>query len=173
MKRCVALVFVVCALVCGSAALGAMSVRSVPFHTVARGGGSGSAATKRAIYVAGDKATWRRLWRQLNRGASPQPRLPRVDFSRDMVILVTQGQKPSGGYDIRVKVIRDTGSGLVVTVEERAPGAYCVEPQVITAPYHAVRVRRTGRPVVVERRTVVFDCPASAGNAALLLRRGR
>jgi hypothetical protein len=76
-----------------------------------------------------------------------------------MVILVTQGQKPSGGYDIRVKAIRDTGSRLVVTVEERAPGPHCVVPQVLTAPYHAVRVRRMRKAVAAERRTVVDDCP--------------
>jgi hypothetical protein len=158
-KRRVALGVAVCALLCASAAVAATSA-SLPFRTVAHGSGAGSAATKRAVYVARDAATWRRLWRELNQGNSPQPRPPRVDFAHSMVILVTQGQKPTGGYDISVQTIRRIRSKLVVTVMERAPGPHCVLPQIVTAPYQAVSVQRTGRQVVVERRAVVKDCPA-------------
>jgi hypothetical protein len=75
-----------------------------------------------------------------------------------MVIVVTQGQTRTGGYGISVKAIRDTGSRLVVTVDQSSPAPDCVVPQVLAAPYHAVRVRRTDRPVTVERRNIVNDC---------------
>jgi hypothetical protein len=157
-KARVALGLAACALLCASAAVGATSPRSLPFRTVAHGSGAGSAATKRAVYVARGVARWGRLWRELNPSNSAPP--PRVDFAHSMVILVTQGQKPTGGYDIAVKTIRRTRSGLVVTVAERTPGPHCVLPQIVTAPYQAVSVQRTGKPVVVERRAVVKDCPA-------------
>jgi hypothetical protein len=157
-KRRVALGLAVFALLCGSTALATASAPSLPYHTIAHGSGPGSAVTKRAVYVARDVATWRRLWRQLNPGSSPRP--PAVDFAQFMVVLVTQGQKPTGGYDITVKTIRRTRGRLVVTVTEQAPGPHCVLPQIVTAPYDAVRVQRTGRPVVVERRAVVKDCRA-------------
>jgi hypothetical protein len=158
--RCAAVVVAAWALLCASAAGGATAGRSLQFRTLAYYTGSGSAATKRTFQVARDAAAWRRMWRQLNQGTVPQPRLPKVDFSRDMVILVTQGEKPTAGYGIRVTSIRENTGSLIVSADERSPGRGCVVPQVVTAPYHAVSVRRSARPVVVVRRSVVRDCPA-------------
>jgi hypothetical protein len=153
MKKLIALGLVAASLV---AATAAVELRPVGFRTIARGSHSGT--THRAEFVVRDARTWRRLWGRLQR-AVPQPRLPRVDFSHYMLIAVTQGQQNTGGYSIRVKSIGEDSRRLHVTVAERAPGQYCVTPQLLTEPWVVVRLTRSAKPVVFTRQRTVYDCP--------------
>jgi PrcB C-terminal len=154
MKKLVALGLVAASLV---AATAAVTLRPVEFRTIARG--NSGAITQRTQFVVRDVGAWRRLWRRLQGGRVPAPRLPRVDFSRYMLIAVTQGQQRTGGYSIRVKSIEEDSRRLRVTVAERAPGQYCVTPQLLTEPYVVVRLKRSAKRVVFTRQRTVYDCP--------------
>jgi hypothetical protein len=134
------------------------SARSVAFRTVAHDAGTSSSVTGRTAVVVRRDRRWRSLWRDLNAGAYQRPPLPRVDFSRQMLILVTQGRQSSGGYSITVESVRDDGTRLIVSARERAPGSSCATPQVLTAPYHVVRVRRSSKPVSVRRHLTTYEC---------------
>lgn len=66
-----------------------------------------------------------------------------VDFSRDDVLALSLGARPTGGYAIEVVKIDGTSSGgAVVSYTEHCPGPYEVVPQVITQPVHVVRVAK-------------------------------
>jgi hypothetical protein len=143
---------------CLAIATASVAERAVPFRTVARGGESMAVTARPANLVIRDRASWKRLWRQLHAGDIPQPAVPRVDFSLNMLIAVRQGPSSSGGYDIRITSIVDDGRRLLVAVEARKPGANCVMPAVITAPYHVVRIRRSAKPAVFKRHLTVYDC---------------
>src|SRR4051812_19142067 len=115
------------------------SASAVTFHTVAEGDGAASTIDSKQNLTLRTKSSWRKLWKQVGVPGSP----PHVDFSKQMLIAVTQGREPSGGHAIRVTRVDRVGSGLLVTVVETKPGEGCFTPSLITSPYHVVRVPKT------------------------------
>jgi hypothetical protein len=80
------------------------------------------------------------FWELLHHTMSPTPSLPDVDFSEFTVLAVMMGVQPTGGYSILVTdVISDNGK-LHVKIDEKAPGSGCTNIQVLTSPYHIVKI---------------------------------
>jgi hypothetical protein len=97
--------------------------------------------------IVRDAGAWASLWEQLQSTTDPAPVLPGVDFSQNMVIVVTMGEQTSGGYYISIPRIRRTEDALVVTVRERRPQPHELVLAVLTQPYHIVVVPKTDLPV--------------------------
>lgn len=68
--------------------------------------------------------------------------LPAVDSGKEAVILVAIGERPNGGYAIEITRIEAQGDDLVVHVKESVPDPGMISIQVLTQPFHAVRVPR-------------------------------
>lgn len=111
---------------------------------------SGSRRSSSGYYVVQNVDEWVEVFGQ----QTP----PEVDFSRDTVIAVFMGSFRTGGYSIRVKEIIDTGLLVVVKVEKSYPGRGCVLPQVITSPYHVVKVDKIGKYVVFDTLSRTREC---------------
>jgi uncharacterized protein (DUF885 family) len=109
----------------------------VEFSVVAYGAMSGHGGG-RAVELVGDEAAWRRAWDLIGGG---RPR-PEVNFGTRAVVLVFQGQRPTGGYSVAVEEIRRDGTVLAVRVNERRPASGDVTTQVITSPFVAVSIPR-------------------------------
>lgn len=125
--------------------------RNIPFQTVAQAsvpGGVGG-PVREVIESEGD---WLTVWQELGAAGGP----PRVDFSRDMVILVAM-ETQSCVSKITVQSIKQGADSLLVDVLEQPPGPTCV---CITSerPYHAVRLQRTDLPVHYEAQRSPSDC---------------
>ena len=63
-----------------------------------------------------------------------------------MVIVVTQGQKPTSGYEIEITRIIERDNYMEVFVKEKTPG-YCAADTVITSPFHIVEVEKSDKQV--------------------------
>jgi hypothetical protein len=126
----------------------------VPFHTVTKGDGGASTIGKRSKLTIKSASRWTDVWEDL--GEQGRPR--RVNFAKDMLVVVTEARQPSGGRDIEIERIDRVGSGYVVRAVETSPGRGCFTPSVITRPYHVVRVPRVTGRVTFVRRTVVEAC---------------
>jgi hypothetical protein len=83
-------------------------------------------------------AEFETLWR----AHSPGRPVPTVDFSRNMVLAVFLGSRPSSGFDVQITNVRRDGELLLVTWAERRPGRDQMAAQVMTAPAHLVTVPR-------------------------------
>ena len=128
------------------------------FRTIEQSMGAGSRITTQRTVAVRTQARWKQIWRQLHR---PAKKLPKVDFAKRTVLVVTQGEKPTSGYAIRIeRVVLDGGELTLHVVEtEPDPASGCVFLQVITHPYHIVSIRRTNRPLApVERRIEPATC---------------
>jgi hypothetical protein len=88
--------------------------------------------------VARDAAQWQALWQ---RHAPGRP-APAVDFTKQMVLAVFLGSRPSGGYQVQISGVRVDGDTLVVQWRETAPGPGQLAAQVLTSPSHIVTVPR-------------------------------
>ena len=102
--------------------------------TVARG--SMSAITEPREVVVRSSAEWNDLWKELG---STQP-VPAVDFTKELVAAVFLGSRPTGGFGVEVVSARVEGDVLIVEYVERRPGRDSIVSQVLTSPFHIVKL---------------------------------
>jgi hypothetical protein len=74
-----------------------------------------------------------------------------VDFDQSMVIAVFMGQRSTGGYDIEIKRIVDRNDQVIVYYETTEPSEDDMLAQVITSPYHIVKIDLSGKEIVFEK----------------------
>ena len=67
---------------------------------------------------------------------------PSVDFTREVVVAVFMGTRPTAGFTIEITRVRVEGPALVVTYKETRPAPDGVTAQVLTSPFHIVAVPR-------------------------------
>jgi hypothetical protein len=89
---------------------------------------------------------------------TPAPDPPRVEFEREMLIVVALGERPTGGYGIVVDSAETRPDGLFVTVRTIAPGKGCMLTQALTQPVDIARVPRHEGQVGFEDHAEVRDC---------------
>lgn len=110
-------------------------------------------------FVVRDSAAWATTWTTLLGSHSPQPPVPSVDFSREMIVVASMGTRSSGGYSVGIDsvfVARDT---VFFRVRETSPGARCGTTAALTSPVGLARVERSERPVGFVTSSVVSECP--------------
>lgn len=111
--------------------------QAVAFRVLETGTHAVSISTKRnyAVYAAED---FSRMWKMVY-GLNEVP-VPTVDFSKEYVLGVFAGQKPTGGYSIAVTSVTDSANTRTVAVTLTKPGAGCVVNQMVTNPYQLIAV---------------------------------
>lgn len=109
----------------------------VEFTVLATGTMSGYEGV-RMVELVTNESDWQRAWGLVG-GGRPQPE---INFNVRAVVVVYQGQKPTGGYSIEIAEIRRDGTVLAVKVNERRPAFGDVTTQVITSPFVAVSIPR-------------------------------
>jgi hypothetical protein len=85
--------------------------------------------------VIRDANAWAQFWSELGVGAQPS-----VDFNHDVVVAVAAGQRPTGGYEIAIDRVAQSGGQLTVEVVERTPGPNCITTASLTQPVDVVVV---------------------------------
>jgi len=99
---------------------------------------SGETKAQRVVIRKADE--WKKLWAKTHGNVTPPPAVPEVDFDKNMVLAVYQGQKGSGGYDVKIVKVVKGNKGVTAQVKETAPGKDDIVLTVITSPYHIVVV---------------------------------
>lgn len=117
----------------------------LPFETVDHGVHSGVREERRV--VVRDEAAWRALWDEHVAGRVPEPPLPSVDFTREMAVAFFLGEKPTSGYGVEIVEIVLGGERLQVRVEVVSPPPGAPVLQVLTQPFHIVKLARFDLPV--------------------------
>ena len=108
---------------------------SVPIRSIEKGLESQVDNARQA--TARSAAEWATLW---TRHAGERAR-PAVDFSKEMVVGVFMGSRPTAGFSMEIVGARQEGAELIVQYREtRPPQKGGVVAQVLTAPYHIVAV---------------------------------
>jgi len=82
-----------------------------------------------------DANAWANFWSELGVGDRPA-----VDFTRDVVVAVAAGQRPTGGYEIAVDRVRQANGELTVEVVETTPGPNCMTTTSLTQPVDVIVV---------------------------------
>jgi hypothetical protein len=109
--------------------------------------GQNSPSTAARQVVARSAQEWESLWRSV----SPTRAMPAVDFSKDMVVGVFLGQRPTAGYGVQIVRTREDRGNLIVDYRETRPPAGTMSAQVITAPYQIATVPKFAGEVRFEK----------------------
>jgi hypothetical protein len=115
-------------------AIAAAAQSPPPIRTL--GKGPMSAITRPRQAAVRSEAEWVALWKENGAGAP----MPAVDFTREMVVGVFLGTRPTGGYGVEIVRVVGGGGALVVEYVESAPRPDAITAQVLTAPYHLAAI---------------------------------
>ena len=126
-------------------ALGATLQSSASLRPLDKGDQSNMDDARQA--VARTAAEWNALWRQ----HSPDRPQPKVDFTREMVVGVFMGSRPTAGFAVEMIGTREESGALVVQYRETRPARGMVSAQVITSAYHIVAMPARAGDVKFER----------------------
>ena len=135
------------ALVVGAASAAIVMTQGADIAVVTVARGPLSAIEETREVVVRDRAAWEQLWKSHAAAAA----VPPVDFERDMVAAVFLGMKNTGGFSVEILRGRREGATLIVEYAERSPGADAVVIQMLTSPFHIVRMAKHTGPVQFRR----------------------
>ena len=113
---------------------------------IAKGPMSGVIEARQAIVRSAEE--WRTLWAE----HAGTRELPPVDFTREIVVAVFAGSRPTAGYDVEVLGVRSEGDATVVEYREHRPGRDAITAQVMTSPFAIVAIPRPSGEVRFEKR---------------------
>ena len=108
----------------------------VAFVTVAKGDASGRQLGGEVVVRTA--AEWKTFWKE----HAPTEKMPAIDFTKQMVLGVFVGSKPTAGYAVEITGVRAEGKDLIVEVVRREPGRGTLAAQILTEPFHLVSVPR-------------------------------
>ena len=111
-------------------------------RTIEKGAQSNIDSARQA--VARNDAELAALWKSHNYDKPA----PKVDFSREIVVAVFMGSRPTAGFSVEILSAAERGGQMVVTYREKAPPADALTAQVLTSPYHIAAIAKTEKPVV-------------------------
>jgi hypothetical protein len=133
----------------------------IPFRVLADG--TLSAMTTESCQIVHGRDDLLRLLSRI--GAKAPAVLPAVDFSRESVVGIFMGARPTGGYGISVDVTYRTLTGQVVIKESRVePAPGCEVPMAPSAPYVLIAIATpTTGDFLIESSTVQTTCGPVAG----------
>lgn len=126
------------------------------FSTVLKGEVGGEIKNKN--YLITKEKDFENIWNFINKNITPKPAMPKIDFNKEAVIAAFQGEKPTGGYGVEiVKIIEDSGA-VNVLIKEKSPGVFCAVPEVITSPYHLVKIEKTEKKFDFRTQEEISKC---------------
>ena len=108
---------------------------TMPIDTLVQG--SDSQIVERREVVVRSANDWQMLWKEHSSGPPPP-----VDFSNSVAAGVFLGSRPTAGYRVDVVTIRVEGNAVVIEYRERAPAPGALVAQIVTSPFHLVRLPR-------------------------------
>ena len=113
--------------------------------TVAQGAMSNIEEPRTAVVRTATE--WQALWKE----HGPAQAAPAVDFAESTVVGVFLGSRPSAGFAVEITGVKAEGNRTIVEYVERRPPRDNFVAQVITSPFHIVRVPRTTGPIEFRR----------------------
>jgi hypothetical protein len=121
----------------------AMALQAAVTQTTVAQGSDSQIIEPRQVVIR-SAADWNTFWRL----HSPDGDVPRVDFTSSIVVGVLLGTRPTAGYRVDIVAVRIDGNRAIVEYRERAPAPGGLLAQILTSPFHLVRV--AARPADVE-----------------------
>jgi hypothetical protein len=125
------------------------------FETVASGHFSGIELEAPQVFMLESQVQWQEFW---GRHTSITAPAPTVDFEQEMVIAVVDKLQPNGGYTLEITKVLPKDDRLLVLATRREPGPSCITSDVITQPFHIVRLPKSDLQLGLEVSAEQYSC---------------
>jgi hypothetical protein len=125
----------------------AVFMAQIPAAMATIAGGASSGIEDPRELIVRSSAEWNAVWKS---HAGPQT-APAVDFSTHLVAAVFLGSRPTGGFGVEIVRTRRENEALVIEYVERRPAADTLVTQVLTSPFHIVKLPRFNGPIRFRR----------------------
>lgn len=123
----------------------AQGISPAELVTVARGAMSNIEEPRQMVVRTA--AEWQALWKEHD----AQGAMPPVDFTQSIVVAVFLGTRPSAGFAVEIAAVKTEGDRAVVEYREGRPARGAISAQVLTSPFHIVRLARISGSVEFRR----------------------
>lgn len=110
----------------------------IVFGTVAQGTMSNVEEPRQVVVRT--TSEWQTLWREHDPDSAA---VPPVDFTQSIVVGIFSGSRPTAGYAVEIVAVKAEGNRTIVEYRERQPPLDALVAQVLTSPFHVVRLPRT------------------------------
>lgn len=116
-------------------------------HTVLAAGDQSAVRIPLARAIA-DAQLWADFWAAHTANRPEPPERPAVDFDTETVVVLLLGERPTGGYGVRIVRVEESRRTVevVVAVERPVPGETVT--QALTSPYYIAMVPVSGKELV-------------------------
>lgn len=74
-----------------------------------------------------------------------------IVLEKDIYILITMGEQPTGGYEVKIHQVLEVEEEVRVLYELISPGEGDMTTQVITYPYALIKIPNTDKSIVFEK----------------------
>lgn len=119
------------------------SAQQVPWEVLAQGQNAIGFDKPQYVLVSNqDQLT--NLWYKAYGSQLNVPPVPTIDFSRETVLAVFDGQKPTGGYGLEVRGVTVENGELYVDLVKKQPAKGALTTQAVTSPWVILHVLRGG-----------------------------
>jgi PrcB C-terminal len=81
------------------------------------------------------ESEWEELWKKHVSVIVPQPLLPKIDMTANVIVVIFSGEKKTSGYRIVVKSIKSDGTNITITYHETQPPENSLTLQVLSQPF--------------------------------------
>lgn len=122
----------------------------VTFQSVGKGYRSGVRAPMQIVIR--NQSEWEAIWHQHVGSDSNSRPAPAIDFDKEIVVALFLGDKPTGGFDVRISRAEQSNNTLTILYQERSPTPGSMVVQAWTQPFHMVRIIDEVTNAVVFRR---------------------
>ena len=92
--------------------------------------------------VIDNQAKWEQLWKQHVSVLVPQPPVPEIDFTANVVAVIFAGEKMTGGYTVVIKDVIAEGDDILVHYRLAEPQPNSFTLQVISQPYVMLKIAK-------------------------------
>jgi hypothetical protein len=112
---------------------------------------------------------WRKLWAELeprlprDMGQSAPHSFPRIDFTRQTLLVAALGTKPTGGFSLSIESVVESPASITVNLVALSPRKGCGDAiygitQIATHPIALLLIPKTSKPVHFDTRQVEPAC---------------
>ncbi len=122
--------------------------KELNLETIASGAVSGHKWAQN--YVITDEVSWNNLWRTTYSNTTPMPELPKIDFSKEMVLAIYLGKKNTGGFNTFVEGVYEYDDHVLVSARKTTPQPGRNVIMITTEPYTIVKTERVDKEVTFD-----------------------
>lgn len=103
------------------------------------------------VMVAKEPSIVNEFFAGVNKRTQSHFAVPKVDYTKEMLVILCMGQKNTGGYQLNIKGIEENPFNLVITVSETSPQPGEMVVTMLTQPFLVAKLKASDKKVIFKK----------------------